>query len=198
MKLLRFFSILLILAILGGSFSSRQAAAAPPDYEAYTYQLSQSTAAYQFWTAPPSERIFKDSAVPSENGADIKVYAAKNEFEPFQVVVKPAASGSLTVSMDAFGAGITAEIYQVKYVDIDQATDALGRTGPYPDPLWPLSNGASVAVTAGENTAFWISLSSPAAAPAGDYNANLHLGGVSLPVSLHVFNFAIPDELHVG
>ena len=167
------------------------------DYESYTYRLTQSTSAYQFWTTPPSERVFKDLAVPTAAGSEVKVYSARNEFEPFQVVVKPASPGSVAVSIDAFGSGITTELYQVKYVNIAQATDSLGRTGPYPDPLWPLSNGATVAVTADENTAFWFGVFVPPGTAAGDYTTNVHVGGVSIPVRLHVFNFAIPDELHV-
>ncbi len=170
---------------------------ADPNQESYTYKLTQSTAAYQFWTTPPSERVFKNDAVPTDTSSGIKVYAAKNEFEPFQVVVKPTSSGNVTVSMGNFGGGITTEIYQVKYVYISQATDSLGRTGYYPDPLWPLANGASVSLTANENTAFWVSVSVPKTAPAGDYTTNVQIGGVNIPVTLHVFNFAIPDTLHV-
>jgi len=189
-------SILLgILFILTTSIS--QARPLGADTEEYTYRLSQSTTAYQFWTTPPSSRVFKTDAVPTTSGAAVKVYAAKNEFEPFQVVLKPTASGSVTVSLGDFGSGITGEIYQVKYVNITKATDALGKTGPYPDPLWPLANGASVSVTANENTAFWFSLYVPKSTAAGNYTANVTIGGVAIPVQLHVFNFAVPDEQHV-
>ncbi len=150
---------LLVLAVLL-PWPARTATAAG-DTEAYTYKLTQSTPAYQFWTVPPSERVFKDSPVPLATGSEVKVYAARDEFEPFQVVVKPAVSGNAAVSIDAFGAGIQAEIYQVKYVPITQTSDSLGRTGSYPDPLWPLENGAAVALTAGENTAFWFSIFVP-------------------------------------
>jgi hypothetical protein len=194
----RVLSVLLCLSLLIHHSPIPVAQAAPPDYETYTYALTQSTAAYQLWTTPPSERVFKDNPIPAASGSDVKVYVAKNEFEPFQVVVKPAASGNVTVSIDSFGSGITAEIYQVKYVTINQATDALGRTGPYPDPLWPIANGASVALTVGQNTSFWFSVSVPANAPAGDYTANVHIGGITVPVKLHVFNFVIPAQLHVA
>jgi hypothetical protein len=92
------------------------------DYESYTYKLSQSTASYLFWTTTPSERIFKDSAVPTATGSGVKAYAARNEFEPFQVVVRPAASGNVTVNVGNFGSGIKTEIYQVKYVNVITAT----------------------------------------------------------------------------
>ncbi|MBN1889657.1 MAG: DUF4091 domain-containing protein [Thermoflexales bacterium] len=186
------------LALLLPALPAQRGAALPAeDLEPYTYRLSQSTSAYQFWTAPPSERIFQDAAVPSATGSEIKLYAAQNEFEPFQLVVKPASAGSVTVNLDPFGGGITAELYQVKYVNIAVATDSLGRTGPYPDPLWPLENGAQLSLPAGQNTAFWFSVFVPPGTAAGDYTSNAHVGGVSIPVRLHVFNFAIPDALHV-
>lgn len=193
----RVFLWLLALGLmLGQSFRLKEVQAA--DTENYTYRLTQSSPAYQFWTTPPSERVFKDAAVPTATGTEVKVYAARNEFEPFQVVVKPASSGTVTVSIDGFGGGITAEIYQVKYVNISQVTDSLGRTGPYPDPLWPLANGATVTLTANENTAFWFSLFVPPGTAAGDYTTNVRFGGVAIPVRLHVFNFAIPNQLHVA
>lgn len=167
------------------------------DAENYTYRLSQSTADYALWTTPPSERVFKDAVVPGDSGARVLVYAAANEFEPFQLVVRPAASGSVTVDIGDFGAGIETEIYQVKYVYISQVSDNLGRTGDYPDPLWPLEKGAPVNVTAGENTALWFSVRVPDGVPAGDYTTNAVIGGVAVPVTLHVFNFAVPAELHV-
>ena len=166
------------------------------DEEDYIFKMTQSTASFQFWTTPPSQRVFKDDDVPADTGSHVPVYAAKNEFEPFQIVVKPASSGSITVNAGSFGTGIEVLIYQVKYVDIVQATDTLGRTGDYPDPLWPLENGASVYVVAGENTAFWFDVHVPETAASKDYSANVTIAGVAIPVTLHVFNFAIPDDLH--
>lgn len=86
------------------------------DEEDYIYKLTQSTGGYELWTAPPSERIFKDDTVPADTGSGVLVYAAKNEFEPFQIVVRPASSGSVTVNVGSFGSGIEVRIYQVKYV----------------------------------------------------------------------------------
>ncbi len=163
----------------------------------HTCRLTQSTAAYELWTTTPADKVFKDDAVPPAPGSGVTVYAARNEFEPFQLVVRPASSGTVTVSVGDFGAGITTEIYRVKYVNITQVSDHLGRTGDYPDPLWPVSNGASEAVTGGENTAFWISVHVPESTPAGDYTMEVVVAGIAVPVKLHVFNFAVPKELHV-
>lgn len=167
------------------------------DEEDYIYQLTQSTGSYTFWTTLPAQRVFKNDAVPADTGSSVLVYAAKNEFEPFQIVVRPASSGSVTVSADDFGSGIDVEIYQVKYVNITQATDSLGKTGDYPDPLWPIEAGDSVDVVSGENTAFWFDVHVSETTTAGDYSATVTIGGVDIPVTLHVFNFSIPEALHV-
>ena len=167
------------------------------DSEVYTQKLSQSTAGYDFWTAPPSEKVFKDLPVPGAVGDEVKVYIAQNEFEPFQVVVRPSTSGSVVVGFSGFGSGISTEMYQVRYVDLTQTTDYLGRMGLNPDPLWPLDDGATVEVTANENTAFWFNVSAPVGTPPGDYLADVTIDGVNIPVRLHVFNFAIPEDVHV-
>ncbi|PKO17731.1 MAG: hypothetical protein CVU39_04415 [Chloroflexi bacterium HGW-Chloroflexi-10] len=196
------FSVSMMLSVLFSMVQpSRSVSAAfdaQLDHESYTYRLTQSTGVYQLWTTLPSEKIFKDTALPADAGAEVKVFAAKNEFEPFVVAVKPTTSGNVTVSIGSFGSGITAEIYQVKYVNITTTTDYSGRSGYNPDPLWPLSSGAAVNVAANENTAFWFSLHVAESVAAGDYTANVSIGGVSIPVRLHVFNFAIPQELHVA
>jgi len=167
------------------------------DIEQYTYKLTQSNSSYLLWTAPPSRRVFKDDTVPDESGSGVRVYAAQNEFEPFQIVVQPTSSAGVVVDISDFGAGISTEIYQVKYVPVSQVTDNLGRTGPYPDPLWPLAGGSTVSLTGGENTSFWFSVSVSAATTAGEYTATVSIGAISIPVTLHVFNFSIPEELHV-
>ncbi|MCG8550546.1 MAG: DUF4091 domain-containing protein, partial [Desulfobacterales bacterium] len=166
------------------------------DQENYIYQLTQSADGYTFWTTLPSERVFRDDAVPSETGAGILVYAAKNEFEPFQLVVKPLVSGNVTVNIGDFGSGIGVQLYQVKYVTITQASDSLGRTGDYPDPLWPLETGDAVSVTAGENTAFWFNVHVPGTTPPGDYSSHVTIAGIEIPVTLHIFDFSIPETLH--
>jgi hypothetical protein len=180
--------LLLILAFSAISASSQ--------LENYTFKLSKSTTAYTFWTTTPSQKVFKSTIVPSSLGDKVKVYAAKNEFEPAIVVVNPKSSGSVAVSMGSFGAGITAELFQVKYVNVTQASDNLGTTGYNPDPLWPISSGAQVQLTAGENTAFWINIYVPTTTAAGDYTANFTIAGINIPVTIHVFNFAVPAEVH--
>lgn len=165
--------------------------------ENFTYRLSQSSPQLQLWTTLPSEKVFKNDAVPEESSDGITVYAAKNETEPFLVVAKSVASTVVEVTMGAFGAEITTELYQVKYVNIGTTTDYLGIPGDNPDPLLPIASGDSVSCLANQNSAFWVSIRVPEDAPAGDYVTNITIGGIAIPVTLHVFNFALPRELHV-
>ncbi len=184
-------TLLLCLSVLIFSTFSVQAG------ESLHYHLSQSTDTLDIWTAPPSVRVFKDDPLPSAISSVVMVYAAGNEFEPFQVIARPLVSTQINVDIEAFGSGIETEIHQVKYVNISQPTDLLGSTAPWPDPLWPLEKGDSVSLTADENTSFWITVKVPPGTPSGDYTTHVQLGTVRVPVSLHVFNFSLPEELHV-
>lgn len=165
--------------------------------ENFTYKLSQSNSSLQVWTTLPSERVFKSDPVPTQTGSNVSVYAAKNEFEPFLVVVRPSAQTNVGVAIGDFGAGISTQIHQVKYVNVTSTTDYLGTVGDNPDPLWPLANGDSVSLAANQNCAIWFTVHVPETTPSGDYNTQVTIGGIPIPVSLHVFNFAIPRELHV-
>lgn len=168
------------------------------DLEACTYRLTQSTGQYCFWTTPATRKVYKDSPAPVDTSSRLSVYAARNEFEPIQIVVLPGSSGPVTVTAPDFGTGITVDCAQVKYVPVTTASDQLGRTGDCPDPLWPLEDGASVSLTANENTSFWLTVAVPPSTAAGDHSAQVVIGGVAIPVTLHVFDFALPDELHVA
>ena len=183
--------------------------------EPVQYRLSQSSDALAIWTAPPTVKIFRDDPIPSEGASSIKLYAAGNEFEPFQVILMPDAfTTQVKISMVPFvksedvnalqnnnlsslPTNIETEIYQVQYIQIDHPTDLLGRAGEWPDPLMPVERGEGITLFSNENNPFWITVHVADDTPPGDYTSKLHLNDVSVPVTLHVFNFSIPRELHV-
>ncbi|MGE0086215.1 MAG: glycoside hydrolase domain-containing protein [Desulfococcaceae bacterium] len=167
------------------------------DTEKYTYKLTQSSASLTLWTTTPAQKVFKDSPVPADTGSAVKVYAAKNEFEPFLLAVRPLTTQNVTVTVPNFGSGITVDLFRVDFVSITTATDVLGRTGPYPDPLYPVTNASSQTLAAGENTAFWFRVYVPASVSAGNYSSAVSIGGISVPVTLHVFNFSLPETPRV-
>lgn len=183
------FLVLLFLGILTLSpVPGPNAAELPP----LQFEIPVSGTSDRFWTAPPTRRVFLDDPIPAETGDRVSAYAARNEFEPVQIVIQPAANRNLAVSAAGFGADVSIKIARVEYVPVTQVSDSLGRTGPFPDPLWPLANGETVSLNAGENTAFWITFHvAPAAAP-GDRDGTVTIGGTAIPVRLHIFDFALP------
>jgi hypothetical protein len=170
-----------------------------------TFALPAS-AGLSLWTTTTMDKVLEDAAVPTTTGAAIQVRAAKNEFEPFQIVVRADVAGTATLSLGAFtnaaGQPLAAspELRRVGYVPIQTPSDASSLAAPgtrIPDPLLPASFGAAEPVAAGKNQPFWITLAVPKAAAAGDYTATLDVTvngqKQSVPVALHVFDFALPD-----
>jgi hypothetical protein len=155
------------------------------------------------WTTTTMDKVLREATPPSEGGDAIAIFAAKNEFEPFQVVVHPDADADVSVSLGALsGPGTIAghTVHRVDYVTISAPSDpAAIVSGQIPDPLTPIASGAAQAVQGDANQPFWITVHVPADAPAGDYTGELTVtvGGASevVPVRLHVYDFALPAEI---
>ncbi len=167
------------------------------DVEVYTHRLEASNSNFDLWTCPPSERIFKDSPLPEASDQEIKVYAAANESEPFLLVIKGKNNATVQVTAPVFTNGVEVELFQVKYVNISKATDALGKTGDYPDPLFPIANNSKITIKKNENTAIWCNIKVPKGMLSNDYSGIIVINDVSINIKLHVFNFSIPEKLNV-
>lgn len=165
--------------------------------ETFTHRLTESTATLELWTTTPAQEVFADDPVPSVTVSGVRVFAARGELEPFVLVARPTNPTSLAVNVSGFGAGVAAELFRVEMVTVSVASDHLGQVGPHPDPLWPLPNGVTVDFAAGANTSLWIRLRVAADATPGERVGSVQIGGVVVPVTLHVFDFALPAELHV-
>ena len=171
---------------------------------AMTFRLP-SPAGATVWTTTVMDKALREAAPPDSAGEAITLFAARNEFEPFQVVVRADSSGSAILTMTSFtGPGAAAldriEVRRVGYVRIGQASDASSiPSGQVPDPLEPMAFGSAQSLPAAQNQPFWITVHVPASAPAGDYTAALtvKLGAASqdIPVRLHVFDFALPAAI---
>lgn len=154
------------------------------------------------------DKVLEEATPPAQTGAAIAVRAAKNEYEPFQVVVRAdtaqTARLSLSVFTDAGGHTLEAspELRRVGYIPIAAPSDAsslVAAGGRVPDPLAPAAFDNDEPLPAGKNQPFWITLRIPKEATPGDYTATLTVtvGGVSqaVPIALHVFAFALPDTI---
>jgi hypothetical protein len=158
------------------------------------------------WTTTTMDKVLREATPPTAGGEAITMSAARNEFEPFQVVVRPepGATGPVTLAMSPFTGPSSAvtrvEIRRVEYVTIKQPSDASSiPSGQVPDPLVATVFGAPEPVEAGENQPFWVTVYVPPEAAPGDYVAELtiSIAGKSsiVPVRLHVYGFALPTRL---
>lgn len=155
------------------------------------------------WTTTTMDKVLREAAPPSATGDGIDVRAAKNEVEPFQIVVRADAAATAHLTMTPFqGPGTIGgtELRRVGYVNISAPSDPGGiPSGQIPDPLDPATFGADESVPAGQNQPYWITVRVPPGAAAGDYTATLSVdvGGAKsdIPVRLHVFDFALPADI---
>lgn len=147
--------------------------------------------------------------------------AARNEFEPFQVVIRAGDTGLHGVSL-ALGAplrnatGHTIDprhltFFRVGYYEVATPSNSEGAPGPWPDPLIPdvdayvgeRRNAFPFAVPAGQTRAIWVDLFVPPSTPPGRYRGSVVLqratdargathASVAIPIALHVGAFTLP------
>ena len=190
------------LADLGAA--SLTGAAGPPEAGGYLHLVTgASTGGLAVWTAPVVEKVLKTSAAPVAT-APLKIHAARDEFEPFQLVVRSGSQQSLAVSISDFSSGANTipatavTLHRLDYVPITQLSDHFGRVGMWPDPLYPVAMGGSVAFPAGLNQPLWFTVHVPRDAAPGIYQATVTVGAATVPVQLEVWDFALPQEIHLA
>jgi hypothetical protein len=176
------------------------------------------------WPVNALVKVFQDHPPPSRAAA-ARITAARNEQEPVQIAVRsPDAYEGLRVAvappvhsqggqLDDFEIGV------VGYVPIDHRSNYYqsesptwhrkfptggggcdGWAGLWPDPLLPAD---TFDLPANTTQPVWVTFSIPPEAAAGDYAGTVRLvqGATTLaelPFTVHVWNFALPDEPGVG
>ena len=148
--------------------------------------------------------------------SSISLYAARNEFESFQVHIQAGASPvqlSVTAS-DLFNSQVNQSIsaasniaiFREAYQNITTPSDLNGVTGLVPDPLIPVTdaylrqprNAFPFAVPAGQTQSVWVDVFVPPGTTAGAYTGSVTVFDGStaiavLPVQLTVWNFMLPS-----
>lgn len=137
---------------------------------------------------------------------EVRVCAAKNEYESFQLVVIPGAAGLRGVGVVTgdlarrSGGGTIARdnisIRRVGYVTTRAPYYNVPRVGAWPDPLLRC-DGGGVDVAEGRVQPFWVSVRVPADAEAGEYEGWVDvraegLPATRVPLSLRVWDFSLP------
>lgn len=160
------------------------------------------------WWCESGWKIGRERGLPGRDTLrPVRVAAARGEYEPAQVILRPARDGGLRAAKlgplrDATGAeaGITATIDEVAYANVTHPTDATCQRGWHPDPLPPLR--APLALRAGQNQPLWITFHIARDARVGTFRGELSLdttlGEMRVPVEVHVYDFALPNETHLA
>jgi hypothetical protein len=167
------------------------------------------------WVPPPLAKVLRDAGPPEGAPDALAIEGARNETVSAQAVVR----------LNTNAEGVTAAITDLKhresdavipanavrlqwqrYIAIDRNTkglpeDELVAKAPnsIPDPFW---EAETIPLNANESQPLWLEVRIPKDAAAGDYESALTIaaGGqtVRLPVTLHVWNFAVPDKRHLS
>src|SRR5438093_943306 len=168
-----------------------------------------------WWTTHSLEKIRPYDRVPEHAPQSVKIQAARNEFEPFQVVLRAESPAIDAVDIEVTDlrgkSGVIPSAkyisaYLVRYLNLKTPSSVTGGTGEWPDPLVPRvdryanerRNAFPFKLTAGRNQPIWIDVYVPPSTPAGLYSGhvNIMMAGkprVSIPLDLEVWNFQLPS-----
>ncbi|MDH7571088.1 MAG: hypothetical protein QHJ73_16050, partial [Armatimonadota bacterium] len=172
----------------------------------FGYLLSSGPDA-DLWWCEGTYKVSQERPAPTTRGPEVRLSAARHEYEPFQVVLRPRRPlKGVTVQADDLvgpgGARIEAShvrLCRVAYVNVTHPTDRVGTVGAWPDPLPPLNGPFNAA--AGRNEPVWATVYVPPGTPPGDYTGRLHFRAGEwsrqVPIRLHVWAFTLPKETHV-
>ncbi len=170
------------------------------------YLLSGGSEASVWW-AEGAYKIKKSDPLPRTPAAGVSLFAARNEFEPFLLVLKPnqrldrvrVECGPLAGPGGALISPSRVTVCHVGYVNVTVPTDEAGAAGEWPDPLPPYDGPFTA--WPGENHTLWITVFVPEDVPAGEYGGRILLTAGpwkrEVPVSLTVWDFTLPRESQV-
>ena len=147
--------------------------------------------------------------------------AARNEYAPFQIVVRAGVSGLKRVTAAAsplvpkWGRAIPADrilIYREHYIEVKKLSPkSKGPTGWYPDALIPFLDpsshkpplgarfkGAPFDVASHSNQPLWVDVLAPRDATPGEYTGTITISATGIrphrvPIKLTVWGFTLPE-----
>lgn len=155
------------------------------------------------WTQTPLVKVMKDTPPPAKTVTMARIHAAKNEYEAFQLVLTPKKAvanvrivpHTLTGPKGAKIGSWDVTVKNVEYVNCTTPTSKDVTPGWYPDPL---PDHTPFNASTGQNSSVWITVYASPKTPAGDYKGTVDvvaagMGKVSVPLSVHVWDFALPS-----
>ena len=193
------FRLVLILSTMAAAASS--AVVQPPQFT--------------WWTTHPLAKVKPLDPVPSLLLKSVDLYAGRNEFEPFQIVLRGRAQDLSGIDIGfsdlrtTEGAEISSKnvtVYLEEFVNLRHPSSIEGGEGLWPDPLIPrvdryaneVRNAFPFTVRRGRNQPLWVEIFVPVTARPGKYTGSARislLGTVqfSVPINLTVWRFTLPS-----
>ena len=188
----------------GGQTYSLDTQTHPLERSDYGYRIGED------WWCEADWKVSRDRQPPEKTAAPkpITISAAKNDVEGFQYIIRAdkaiaGLTGRVTELKGPDGVVIPKENVELLYVYyhfVHSKTDETGLVGDWPDALPPLNQ--PIDIPAGKNQPIWINIKVPTDAAAGNYQGTFRLASadgkidVTVPYTLHVWNFALPKENH--
>jgi len=173
------------------------------------------TQPFTWWATNSLEKIKPLDSAPSVPVKTVDLYAGRNEFESFQIVLRAGALDLSGVNIDfsnfrtSQGAEISREnvtVYLERFLNLHRPSTYQGSTGLWPDPLVPRvdrytherRNAFPFTVQGGRNQPVWIEIYIPPATQPGKYtgSARISISGavpVFVPIHVLVWNFTLPS-----
>ncbi len=166
-----------------------------------------STAPCAVWWCEGTYKVSRERGLPQAKSKAVQISAARNEYEPFQIVLRPKVPlQGVKVSVSPLRQNPQSQIGAenmavslVEYVPVTTPSDAFGSVGDYPDPL-PLHE-KPFDVPANVNQPLWLTVYVPKDAAAGVYRGKVRIeaknaAAMEVPVELRVFDFTLSDDSH--
>ncbi|MBI2929255.1 MAG: DUF4091 domain-containing protein [Verrucomicrobia bacterium] len=162
------------------------------------------------WWCESGWKVDRERSAPAKptrgQPKPVTVSAARGEFEPVQVILRAEQEAELLAAkISPLGrardgkAAITARLDEVAYVNVTKPTDKACQPGCYPDPLPPLRT--PLTLRAGQNQPLWFTFHVSREAKVEDCRGELELkttlSTIRVPLSVHVYDFALPEETHL-
>ena len=153
------------------------------------------------WYSISTCKVMHDMKPPTNKASAVRISAARNEYEAFQLVLRPnkTLSGVKVTPRTLVGpkkATIPAyniTVRNVEYLNVTEPTSADVQPGWYPDPLPEFT---PVTAKAGQNTPIWVTVYVPPKTAPGDYTGTIDITApglkLSVPVKVHVWDFELP------
>ncbi|MHC4178366.1 MAG: hypothetical protein ACYSWU_12715, partial [Planctomycetota bacterium] len=180
--------------------------------------VERACADWHVWAVTETRRVLRND--PSEQSTSVKLAAARNEWESFQILIRSDAAlagvnveaGDLTGPGGAVLRAADARLFRQHQLHLTVGTyrNEDFKPGWYPDPLIPfrhpvtrkpLEGGRLSAVPfdlpAGQTHGFWVDLYVPPDAKPGQYRGTYRVTAsgaqtVEIPVTLDVWDFELP------